>query len=291
LQQHNILNRLTQLEKQASSGHLSYSQQAEYKRIDNIVVEAKQTVEHECQKIKAGAIPWCPHVTQTINKILYWKEIQKKIGGGCIGTSVLVVLAKKAGLQHDLNNIWLPPETIENHLVKAKSTFTWLKKDTKCRDTWLAGLINAQAKQSSMSKKSLWKQLRVTENAQNTARAVKTALTETNQTTGLSIVIGPDAQSGQQTYSIKGELEQACLEEASSCFTQAQDTPFLTTPLVHLFGKTGKGAASFNQVLEGTFTPPMVCDPFAAKLLSYLYQPSQIQDIPPQTREEYQQGW
>jgi len=271
LQQHNILDHLTQLEQQALSSCLSYSQQAEYERIDNIVVEAKRMAECKCCKIKAGALPWCPQVTQTINKILYWKGIQKKIGHGRIGTSVLVVLAKKASLQHDLNTIWLSPKTIETHLVKAKSTFTHLKKDTKCRNIWLAGLINAQAEQSSMSKKSLWKQLHATENAHNMARAIKATLTETNQNAGLSIVIRPDAQSGQQTYSIKGELEQACLDEASCHFTQAQDTLFLMTPLVHLFGKTRKGATSFNQVLDGTFTPPMACNLFTAKLLSYLY--------------------
>jgi len=157
------------LEQQASSGRLSHSQQAEYKKIDLIVVKAKRWAEHECRKIKAGAIPWCLHVTRTINKILYWKGIQKKISGGCIGTSVLGSLAKKASLPHDLNNIWLSPETIEKHLVKAQSTFACLKKDTKCRDTWLAGLINAQAEQSGRSKKSLWKQLHATEKARNMA--------------------------------------------------------------------------------------------------------------------------
>jgi len=155
------------------------------------VVKEKCLAECTCQKIKAGTIPWCPHVTQAINKILYWRGIQKKIASGRIGTSVLAARVKKAGLQHDLNNIWLSPETVESHLVKAKSTFTWLKKDTKCRDTWLAGLINAQAEQSGRSKKSLWKQLRETKNAHNMAQAIKVALTDTTRTSSLSMVIGP----------------------------------------------------------------------------------------------------
>jgi len=292
LQLNNILACLTQLETQALSGRLSHSQQAEYERIDNIMVEAKLLAESKCRKIKAGNIPWCPHITRgSINKILYWKGIQKKIAGGHIGTAVLTTCAKKAGIQHDLNNIWLSPETIKTHLVKAQSTFTCLKKDTKCHDTWLAGLINAQAEVSGRSKKSLWKQLRATKNAHNTAHAIKAALTNLNRTTSLSIVIGPDAQSGHQTYSNKGKLEQVCLDEAGRCFTQAHDTPFLMSPLLHLFGETGKGAASFNQVLAGEFTPPMACDPYAMKLLHYLYRPSSIQDIPPQTTAEYQQGW
>jgi len=291
LEPNNILDCLTQLETQASSGHLSHSQQAEYERIDNIVVEAKHLAESKCRKIKAGNIPWCPHVTRSINKILYWKGIKKKIAGGHIGMSVLTTRTKKAGIQHDLNNIWLSPETIETHLVKAQSTFTCLKKDTKCHNTWLAGLINAQAELSGQSKKSLWKQLRATKNARNMAHAIKAALTDPNQTTSLSIVIGPDAQSGCQTYSNKGELEQVCLDKAGCCFTQAHDTPFLMSPLPHLFRETGKGATSFNQVLVGGFTPPMVCDPYATKLLRYQYRPSSIHDIPPRTTAEYQQGW
>jgi len=98
-------------------------------------------------------------VTQVINKILYWKGLKKKISGGCIGTSVLASRAKKGSFQHELSNIWLTPDEIDLQLTKVQTTFAHLKQDTKCRDTWLAGLIDAQAEASGATKWSIWKQL------------------------------------------------------------------------------------------------------------------------------------
>jgi len=65
-------------------------------------------------------------------------------------------------------------------------------------------------------KKLLWKQLLTTEKAHQMAHAVKAALTEMFWPTSLSIVISLDLQSGCQTYSSKGELEQACLDKLVS---------------------------------------------------------------------------
>jgi len=108
---------------------------------------------------------------------LYWKGLQK-ISSGQIGTSVLSLLAKKGGIQHKLTNIWLSPEAIELQLTKAQATFNCLKQDTKCWDTWLAGLIEAQAAQQGKSKWVIWKQLWATEKAHQMVQAVKAALAE-----------------------------------------------------------------------------------------------------------------
>jgi len=61
-------------------------------------------------------------------------------------------LGKKGGLHHELTNIFLPQEAIEDHLIKLQATFAWLKQDTKCQDTWLAGLVAAQADQHRVLK-------------------------------------------------------------------------------------------------------------------------------------------
>jgi len=47
------------------------SQQAEYKAINTIVVEAKQFAERYCHNIKAGGVLWCPQVSWCIKCILY----------------------------------------------------------------------------------------------------------------------------------------------------------------------------------------------------------------------------
>jgi len=105
------------------------------------------------------------------------------------------------------------------------------------------------------------------------------------------MVIGPDPDAGHQVFKAKGDLEQACIKEAGHQFTQASDTPLLSSPLVDLLGEMGKGSQTFKQILEGTFDPPMACNPFTVKLLRHLYQPPHICDIKPHMIGEYQQGW
>jgi len=256
----------------AKAGQLTKAQQDEYNWIDNVVVEAQQLAGNGCQKIKAGTIQWQSQVTCVLNKILYWKGLQKKIAGSCIGTLVLHSQAKKGGFQHELSNIWLSPETIKTQLTKAQNSFAQLKQDTKGQDMWLAGLIEVQATAYGMSKWLLWKQLQVMEQqACQMARVVRATLAELVRSGGPSMVIGLDSDAGCKVFEVKGDLEQACIKEAGWQFTQASNTPLLSSLLVDLLGETGKGSPSFKQILEGTFNPPMVCNPFAAKLLRHLY--------------------
>jgi len=85
-------------------------------------------------------------------------------------------------------------------------------------------------------------------------------------------------------------MEKACLDEAGRHFTQAQHTPFLTAPLLDIFGKTGRPKA-IQQVLDGSFTPPAQCDPYAVKFLSSLTHPALVTNIPSRSLEEYTGGW
>jgi len=134
-------------------------------------------------------------------------------------------------------------------------------------------------------------QLHATEKARQMAQDVKAALAEMYQSRGLTSVTRPNQEGSHKSYSCKGDLEQACIDEAGQCFMQAQDTTLLSAPLVNIFGETGIGSQSFKQVLDGTFTPPMACDPFATKLLHHLYNPPPIKDIPPCTVKDYQCRW
>jgi len=85
----------------------------------------------------------------------------------------------------------IPIETLQNHITAAYHTFSHIKKEPLCWDTWIANLIAAQADHSNKSKKSLWKQLRLMEQAHNTACAVRATLNNQWQNPGLSAVIGP----------------------------------------------------------------------------------------------------
>jgi len=86
------------------------------------------------------------------------------------------------------------------------------------------------------------------------------------------IAPGPGS-SNRQEYHQKVELEQACLAEAGQRFTQAQDTPLLTPPLLDSFGKQGN-PKEVSKVLAGIPSLLSNCDMYAAKFLSVVSHPS-----------------
>jgi len=102
--------------------------------------------------------------------------------------------------------------------------------------------------------------------------------------------MAPDANGNRTEFNQKVALEQACLDEAGRRFTQAKHTPFLTHPLLDLFGETGN-KKSVRQVLEGSFQPPHDSDPYATQFLAAVARPPNLADIPPRSLEDYSLGW
>jgi len=168
----NVFSHVKQLTAAITSPRLNKAHQAEYEALDNSIIKAKWFAEQHCRKIKAGNIPWCPQISHCINRILYWKGLLSKIQGSRISSSVLNTRAKKAGIVHSQASLAIPTETLQSNITAAYRSFNCIKKEPLRRDTWIANLIAAQAEHSNQSKKLIWKQLRLTEQARNTARAV-----------------------------------------------------------------------------------------------------------------------
>jgi len=89
--------------------------------------------------------------------------------------------------------------------------------------------------------------LQATEKTCQMVQAVWAALTEMYQLGGLSIVIGLDQHGGHSSYTCKSNLEQACIDKAGQCFTQAHDAPLLLQPLVNIFGEMGNNSQALNK--------------------------------------------
>jgi len=85
--------------------HLSTAQKEEFKTIDRAATEYKWHAEKQCRKIRASAVPWCPQVSKTINRILYWKGLQNRLTGKRIGSSVIKRWAKKEAFLITLRTI------------------------------------------------------------------------------------------------------------------------------------------------------------------------------------------
>jgi len=76
-------------------------------------------------------------------------------------------------MQHQPEHLLLELEKVTAHIQKAYKRYTNLKNDKNRRDTWLASLVEAQATAQQVSKKSIWNQIRSTEQIRNNARMIK----------------------------------------------------------------------------------------------------------------------
>jgi hypothetical protein len=94
-----------------------------------------------------------------------------------------------------------------------------------------------------------------------------------------------------ETVNSKEEIEDGCLAEAKSCFTQSKDIPLLTEPLLSEVGTQGFGPA-VPAILAGTYVPPRGTDKKTAAFLQELASVPNIPTIPTGlSTSAYQSGW
>jgi len=184
----------------------------ELNAIDHVIADAKRGAENQCQKFKSGHVQWCPRITTTINKILFWKSILKCETGGKVGLTILHSRAHKARVDYVLHKGEYPVKTLQEFISTAYKQFRHLKSDNTQRDTWIAQLISAHAAAWNQTKKTLWKQLQSTEQIQMTAQNVQNALHKPTLHKPLSVVTAPGPVQGlRQEMHQKVNMEKACL--------------------------------------------------------------------------------
>jgi len=147
------------------------------------------------------------------------------------------MMGKKGGIAHNPLNFRLDETTIQENIQKAYKSFQHLKNDPDQRDTWIVGIIQAQASAKGVTMKALWKQYRSTERVRKMARSVRSVLQSSNRQGALHAVIGLGTEGLCQEFTTKSLLEKACLEEAGRRFTQANDTPLLQANMLQKFGE------------------------------------------------------
>jgi hypothetical protein len=163
----------------------------------------------------------------------------------------------------------------------------------EARDTFLDELADAIAKDSNIRHESVLKTLKMRE----FTRRMHCRITWTfdDQRKGAIMVVeAPDEYGNMVEYSGREDIERACLHENERRFRQANDTPFMRSPLVDEFGYLGIGENS-RAVLAGEYVPPPNIDKYAAMLLQHLKQLTASKQ-PPRfsamiSTEQYIQGW
>jgi len=103
-------------------------------------------------------------------------------------------MGKKGGIANQSSNFQLDKNTIQDNIRKAYKSFHQLKNDPDWRDTWIAGIIQAQALAKGVPTKALWKQHRLAERVRKMARIVQSVLQSANRQGALQEVTGPTTE-------------------------------------------------------------------------------------------------
>ncbi len=264
-----------------------------YEAISKTYQEGRQHAESKCRKFCAGNTPYTPARQDIGARIVFWKKALKRRQGKRVGLRYLRRLARAAQVQEPINTF--SEETMKEEYAQAKEEMSFVTKSADAkRNTWLDGLITAQAAESKTKKATHWKQYRQRENARQVARQIRRVNGTARTSGGLSevIAIDPDNVTGPWVHHTEKEpIENACLREAETRFTQSHPTPFLQQPLLDDFGLFGDTAAT-DQVLAGTYEPKPGTDPYAVKLLPFLARPPGVKEGKKEmTEEEYRYGW
>jgi len=81
-------------------------------------------------------------------------------------------------------------------------------------------------------------------------------------------VVNPDGTTSH--HSKKASTEAACLDKARAHFTQANNIPFLTTPLIQELGLLNCNEPPFDAIANSQYQAPEGTNPGAQLLLQHL---------------------
>jgi len=143
-------------------------------------------------------------------------------------------------------------EEINSQLANNKAKLWCQMGDPNRHQTWLEDLADAQAQAHGTTPKKWLKQLIQTEEQQTHARQIKHA-NHMLWGGGLAKVMKTMAEGQQVDHYLKETIKQACLEEAWAQFTQANDMPFLTEPLLSDLGILGMDKTQFDNIAARTY--------------------------------------
>ena len=290
LKQHRLAERAFQLQ-QSVTYPLTIAAAKEWESIDSLRMQGMQQAEHQCRKLRQGAVAWSPELQQAINTVTIWQLVCKFRRGLKVNTKYLRRSARAAGLPdapcHGL-------EEAKQALSEAYSNYKRIKKRSDItRQTWLEGLASTLAKTGTTTTASHYSNLLHREKQRRDARQIRRA-TGKLQGSGLLSVLAPTVTGTWEELTVPADIEKACLEENERRFHQASDTPFMVPPLSTIVGHLGIGPTA-DCILRGEFEPPPGTDPYAAKLLLHLRMDETVSSARPMstiiTTEEHCDGW
>jgi hypothetical protein len=145
------------------------------------------------------------------------------------------------------------------------------------RDEFLVGLAKSRSESKGTDQDKELQQLRTIEQQRTVARNIKRmqGKLQRNATTQVCI----SNEQGRRTVTSKEDIEDACIEENISRFSQSNNTPLMQEPLLSLIGYLANTQAA-EDILQGTFETPPETDKYTKLLIAELRMPDNIRTNP-----------
>ena len=290
LTQHHLFDRAFKLQQRVSYP-MTPADAAEWEAIDNIRVQGMKQAENHCRKLRCGSVAWTPELQQAIDVITVWQLVCRKHRGVKVNSKFLHRVANKAGIPAAP---YSQPDEAQAALSSAYSSYKNIKKrsDTT-RQSWLEGLASALAAHGQTSAAAIYTNLVQQEQQRRDARQIRRVMGKLHSG-GLLLVEAPTTDGSWVELTSPTDIATACLQENERRFRQANDTPFMQPPLSEIVGHLGVGHTA-NNILRGTFVPPVGSDVYAVKLIRHLRMNEEVAQAPPMstiiTTEDHCDGW
>ena len=259
---------------------LSVTMQKEYEVIDEIVTDLMDKAELQCRQLHTGNVTWSPTYKKVCLQLVYWLMRRTKLKGLHSNTRQLIVLQNKLDIPYDstMNLDDIETKIIESHArrKKVKIMAESLSLEYRTRLALAkeeAGEIEAATFIRNMN--ALEDQRKLFRNIRHMEGKIK------GGNTSKVVVTAPDGSIKE--FVTKNEVEGVSAEENEAKMHQTEGgSQLLEDEFIADLGRFGEGPHS-NNVLEGTYIPPITATAATADFLKACKKPPNYKPPPHQT--------
>ncbi len=266
---HKLIERQFRLETNTMDGTaLTPAQKEEANTIDNLNRLAITTAESQCRKLRTGGKAFSLDVAQPKKEMDFWKLALKRRKGLPVSSRHYTRAFNSAKLTRPTSSMTV--QEMEAALKKARTAYLLAcKHDQQSRLDFIKTFPHSVRRRIETSEEQRRKGM--------SARRV----TGKMQGGAVTKVIGTDAHGQPIECITKSTIERACLDCNELKYRQCelQKTPFMTDPLLSIFGHLGETEA-VQQVLDGTFHVPAEVDEYTSKFIMAMRMPDAIRHLP-----------
>jgi len=185
-------------------------------------------------------------------------------------------------------------EDVTKRLNQAHKDYKEAKQHAEVwRDDFLESLAEAKAKKNGTDVAKERKKLTTVSKQRKQARNIKRMRRKLGNPATTKVYI-TDEDGNRLECDTKETVEDACIHENASRFSQTQGTPGMTSPLLDSLGYLADTDEA-DDILHGTFEIPDGTCPYAAKLIAELRMPDSIRKDGPTSHyvstQDHVKGW